>query len=1183
MAVASSQSAAAIQIGNVGSLSEFNPADNWTIYQERLEQFFVANGVAQDRKVAVLLTLIGSKAYGVLRDICDPQKPSELLYDSLCQKLTQQFSIQTSVFRQRCHFYNLKQTQSETINDWFARVKKTATECQFGSVLDEKVKDKFVTGLIIGPVLDRLCEEDHKQSLSSLVQIAVKKEAVIKESTRELNKLHISKAVKLQSVPLNHNKGGKGKKPDQIQGSATSESVQKVCRACGNPKHNFFLCKFKKYKCKSCKQIGHIASVCSLQQKHNFLELSSEHAVKEYDMYNLKQISDSLEPLLVEMLINEIPVTAEVDTGTGRDLISKFKINLEINNISKENKLLHGVKNPELKGILHQFSELFQDKLGAYNACKVDFKVKEGTLPIFCKPRILPFAFRELVDKELDRLEAEDIITKVENNDWGTPLVPVLKADGKTLRLCADYRVTVNKYLDDIQYHFPRVEELFVALQGGEQFSKLDIRSAYNQLVLGDETRKLLAWSTHCGVYLMNRLPFGAKPACALFQREIEKDRAEHLDNLKEVLSRLQKAGFRLNIAKCHFFQPQISYLGHVIDREGIRKDPAKIAAVVKAPRPESLTELRAFIVFQWTKECEDAFTKAKQAIAAEQSVVHFDINLPIKLVCDASNVGMGAVLLHIYEDGSEKPIYFVSRSLTKTEQKYSVIHKEAAAIYWGISKFYQFVIGRKFILTSDHKPLQAILGGQKGIPQLAAGRLQRWAAFLSGFDYEFQYIKGSNNILADSLSRLPLKSQEQEIVQLDYIDLVQENIPLSADLIRTEIRNDVLLSKLFNYSLHGWPETIEDESLKPYFRRRIEIYVDQGLIMWGYRVIIPEKLRCKLLSEFHCSHLGATKMKALAHLYCWWPSLDADLEELARSCATCLEMRSDPPKTTLTKWPQTNFAFERIHIDYAGPFLDKMFLVTTDAFSKWVEVYEVTRADSQSTIEVLREVRSRFGLPKTIVSDNGSQFTSAEFQKYCKLNGICHVTSPVNHPSKNGAEENAVKCFKLGLKKALLDKGQESIKTVLTRYLFIKVRTRFDLLFGDRRTKARENQIKNYSGTRVVSFEVGESAYARCFNKKGWKEVEIVRRVAKRDPDPERDSDRAGNLDLTKDLDSNEDVGTRKDSDVRDSMSDEITTENVTLVDSNVDKTEDVSSQNDYSVARDRARREIKLPVRYR
>ncbi|KAF2892036.1 hypothetical protein ILUMI_14137, partial [Ignelater luminosus] len=305
---------------------------------------------------------------------------------------------------------------------------------------------------------------------------------------------------------------------------------------------------------------------------------------------------------------------------------------------------------------------------------------------------------------------------------------------------------------------------------------------------------------------------------------------------------------------------------------------------------------------FQWTKECEDALTKAKQAIAAEQSLVHFHINLPIKLVCDASNVGMSAVLLYIYEDGFEKPIYFASRSLTKTEQKYSVIHKEAATIYWGISKFYQFVIGRKLISASDHKPLQAILGGQKGIPQLAAGRLQRWAVFLSDFDYEFQYIKGSNNILADSLSRLPLNSQEQEIVQLDYIDLVQENIPLSADLIRTEIRNDVLLSK-------------------PYFWRRIEIYVDQGLIMWGYRVIIPEKLRFKLLSEFYCSHLGATKMKALARSYCWWPSLDADLEELARSCATCLEMRSDPPKTTLTKWPLTNFAFERIHIDYADPF----------------------------------------------------------------------------------------------------------------------------------------------------------------------------------------------------------------------------------------------------------------------
>ncbi|KAF2892439.1 hypothetical protein ILUMI_13737, partial [Ignelater luminosus] len=296
MAVASSQSAAAIHIGNVGSLSEFNPADNWTIYQKRLEQFFVGNGVAQDRKIAVLLTLIGSKAYGVLRDICDPQKPSELSYDSLCQKLTQQFSIQTSVFRQRCHFYNLNQIQSEIINDWFARVKKTATECQFGSVLDEKVKDKFVTGLINGPILDRLCEEDHKQSLSSLVQIAVNL-----ENTNVIFRTYDGNVI---------------------------SPIGKFC---------------------------------------------AKVTFKEHESSNYFTVVDSGNRPLI-----------------GRDLIS----------------------------ILHQFSELFQDKLGAYNACKVDFKVKEDTLPIFCKPRILPFAFRELVDKELNRLEAEDIITKVENNDW---------------------------------------------------------------------------------------------------------------------------------------------------------------------------------------------------------------------------------------------------------------------------------------------------------------------------------------------------------------------------------------------------------------------------------------------------------------------------------------------------------------------------------------------------------------------------------------------------------------------------------------------------------------------------------------------------------------------------------------------------------------------------------------------
>lgn len=164
---------------------------------------------------------------------------------------------------------------------------------------------------------------------------------------------------------------------------------------------------------------------------------------------------------------------------------------------------------------------------------------------------------------------------------------------------------------------------------------------------------------------------------------------------------------------------------------------------------------LRSNVTFKWSASCESAFLKAKGVMCV--SLAHYDPDVRLKFICDASNIGLGAVLMHVHPDESEKPISFASRVLNKHEVKYSSIHKEALAIYWAVNKFYQYLMGRHFILCSDNKPLAALLEENKGIPQVAAGRLQMWALFLREFDYTFSYIKGSDNGLADGLSRLPL------------------------------------------------------------------------------------------------------------------------------------------------------------------------------------------------------------------------------------------------------------------------------------------------------------------------------------------------------------------------------------------------------------------------------------------
>ena len=169
-------------IVGVGTAPEYNFGDDWNLYVERLDQFFIANYVEDERKVPVLITVIGAKTYAVLRELCDPVLPNTLKYEKLCQLLKDQFSPKVALFRERVKFYALQQNSQESVNEWYVQIKKAAMSCGFGQFLADKLKDKFVTGLVEGHILDRLCEEEPDKLLVDLVEIALKKEASVKQS-----------------------------------------------------------------------------------------------------------------------------------------------------------------------------------------------------------------------------------------------------------------------------------------------------------------------------------------------------------------------------------------------------------------------------------------------------------------------------------------------------------------------------------------------------------------------------------------------------------------------------------------------------------------------------------------------------------------------------------------------------------------------------------------------------------------------------------------------------------------------------------------------------------------------------------------------------------------------------------------------------------------------------------------
>ena len=521
----------------------------------------------------------------------------------------------------------------------------------------------------------------------------------------------------------------------------------------------------------------------------------------------------------------------------------------------------------------------------------------------------------------------------------------------------------------------------------------------------------------------------------------------------------------RLKKEKCSFCLPEVEYLGHSISAEGLRPSVTKVQAITDAPKPSKVSELKSFLglvnyyakfipnlattlaplykllgnnqSWKWKKEQQSAFKKVKELLIAPNLLAHYDHAKPLVLACDASSYGLGAVLSHTTEDQVERPIAYASRSLHPAERKYSQLDKEALAILFGVTKFHQYLYGRHFVIYSDHKPLMYIFGESKSIPSVASARVQRWALTLSAYTYSIKYRKGEDMCNADALSRLPLTAHPEIVPRPpETIALLEHlaSVPLAASQIKSMTDRDPTLSKVKQFTQTGWPTTTsDDEQLQPYWHKRNEISVEDGILLWGSRVIVPPQARNRVIEEAHATHIGITRMKSLTRQFAWWPKMDSDLEAKVRSCSTCQMYKNAPPEAVLHPWEWPKQPWTRLHADYAGPFLGKMFLIIIDAHSKWMEVHITNSATSAITIDKLRNTFATFGLSEILVTDNGSNFTSTEFEEFLKSNGIRHTRTAPYHPASNGLAERAVQSFKLGMKK--LTTG--SLEARVARFLF--------------------------------------------------------------------------------------------------------------------------------------------------
>ena len=196
-----------------------------------------------------------------------------------------------------------------------------------------------------------------------------------------------------------------------------------------------------------------------------------------------------------------------------------------------------------------------------------------------------------------------------------------------------------------------------------------------------------------------------------------------------------------------------------------------------------------------------------------------------------------------------------------------------------------------------------------------------------------------------DGFSRLPLQDESNleylsatSIFNLSQIEL----LPVDSDKLKRATQTDPCLSKVVTYTQRGWPDKVDPE-LEPFSTRRNELTVEAGCLLWGIRVVVPQSCQKAVLGELHTSHPGMVKMKSLARVHVWWPSIDKHIEQMVRECEACQGVRNNPPTTFLHPWSWPDGPWKRVHIDFAGPFQGSMFMVIVDAHSKWLEVVPMT------------------------------------------------------------------------------------------------------------------------------------------------------------------------------------------------------------------------------------------------
>ena len=642
------------------------------------------------------------------------------------------------------------------------------------------------------------------------------------------------------------------------------------------------------------------------------------------------------------------------------------------------------------------------------------------------------------MQEKVSELHAAGVI-EVSQSPWRSCPVIVDKHDGSK-RLTINYK-PVNAQTTFDAFPVPDIDSLVCRLNGAKFFSKVDFSQFYHQIPLRESDRPKTAFFADGQLWQYTRLPFGLRNAVAVCSRIMHSifdgvpnvliyvddllvfapDRETHDQTLRKVLTLIRDHGLGLNKKKCSFHLNSVDFLGFHVEDGTVKPAADRLQSLIGFPLPGDLKSLRRLIgmatyfskyiqhfsdllkplldlknslsmnactnpiIDYWPPDALTSFSTIKSELSDAVLVVPSS-DEELILRTDASDACIAAVL----QTSSGQPVSFLSRVLTDAEKRYDIVEKEALAVYWGILRSRMFLLGRKFKVLSDHKPIQYLFNSDKVSPKLL-----RWRLALQEFDFQVTYCPGTENTVADCFSRINFVDFAPPTFDISYVVRAQrfdEECKLMVRAVEEKLR-----VKPDGVSAALWSQR------KSFSVKNSVLYNDEGLIY------VPPKARLKVLTLCHALHRGIAATTASVRATCFWPRLRKDVEHFVKNCRVCCFSKPNflPPSNEplVTKAPMEILAF-----DYIGPLPEssgqKYILTAIDLFSRYAFAVPVKDLSAETLIEKCKEIFSVAGFPDCVLSDRGTQFLSQNFLDFLKRFGVRKLTTQAYCPWSNGCSE---------------------------------------------------------------------------------------------------------------------------------------------------------------------------------